>query len=319
MMTYTDIGSKKFMRLRTLVYFILAQLGGSAIAAEPLGVEEIAPGVFAHQGQIALMSKENSGDIANIGFIVGTQAVAVVDTGGSLIEGKAFLASLRQRTDKPIRWVINTHAHPDHTFGNGAFADAGVVFVGHKDLARALALRGPHYVAAFRNTMGPAFDGVTIIAPTLAVDDTMTLDLGGREIVLTAWPVAHSDCDLTVLDTKTGTLFAGDLVFIDHVPIIDGSLLGFLEVTERMAGTKAARVVPGHGPLFGPWPMALSAERAYLRHLTADLRTAIENGATIATAVAAAAQSERPHWRMFDEYHAGNATVGFAELEWAMP
>lgn len=306
------------MLRRTLVAFALARLCCTAVAAEALAVEEIAPGVFAHQGQTALMSEENKGDIANIGFIVGAQAVAVVDTGGSLIEGKALLFSLRQKTDKPIRWVINTHAHPDHTFGNGAFAGAGAVFVGHKNLARALALRGQYYIGAFGKSMGAALEGVTIIAPTLAVDDTMTLDLGGREIVLTAWQVAHSDCDLTVLDKKTGTLFAGDLVFVQHVPIIDGSLLGFREVADRLGEIGAARVVPGHGPLFAPWPAALDDEKAYLAHLTADLRAAIKKGETVAAA-ASAAQSERPRWRLFDEYHARNATAGFAELEWETP
>jgi quinoprotein relay system zinc metallohydrolase 2 len=302
-----------------MVALTLTGMCCAAAMAQPLPIAEIAPGVFVHQGQIALMSEENKGDIANIGFIVGTESVAIVDTGGSMIEGRAFLLALREKTDKPIRWVINTHAHPDHIFGNGAFVGDGVVFAGHRQLAPAIASRGPHYIAAFRKTMGAALDGVTIVAPTLAVDDATTLDLGGRSIVLAAWPTAHSDCDLTVLDPKTGTLFAGDLVFVDHVPIVDGSLLGFLGVVDRLGRISATRVVPGHGPISAPWPAALQAERAYLMELAGDLRAAIRNGATVAAAVASAARNERTHWRMFDEYNAGNATAGFAELEWEKP
>lgn len=306
--------------LQRIILVLASSLCCSAAdAAEMFPLEQIAPGVFAHQGQTALMSMENKGDIANIGFIVGDEAVAVIDTGGSLIGGNAYLAALQEKTSKPIRFVINTHAHPDHVFGNGAFVATGAAFVGHKNLPRALAARGAHYLASFRDAMGSAIDGVTIVAPTLLVDDSMILDLGGREITLQSWRTAHSDCDLTVLDRRTGTLFAGDLLFLTHVPVVDGSVLGFLAAAEQMKKIEASRVVPGHGPLTAPWPAALDAQTAYLGRLTGDLRAAIKKGESVGAAARTAAQSEKPNWRLFDEYNARNATAGFAELEWETP
>lgn len=290
-----------------------------ALAGATFKLDEIAPGVYAHQGETSLMSRENLGGIANIGAIVGDEAVAVVDTGGSLVQGEAFLAALREKTQKPIRYVINTHAHPDHVFGNGAFVGTGATFVGHKNLPRALGARGAHYLAAFRRIMGDALDGVTIVAPTLTVADSTTLDLGGREIALRAWRTAHSEADLTALDAKTSTLFAGDLLFLQHVPVVDGSLLGFLDVADKLAAVKAERVVPGHGPMVAPWPKALDDERAYLTRLTAGLRAAIRKGESVKDAAQNVGAEERGKWSLFDDYHARNVTAGFAELEWEGP
>lgn len=304
-------------RAAALLAVVLAVMRAEAASAFELS--EIAPGVYAHQGQTALMTKENKGDIANIGAIVGDEAVAVVDTGGSVEEGKEFLAALREKTAKPIRYVVNTHAHPDHVFGNAAFLEANAVFVGHKNLPRALAARGEFYRSSFRDALGSLVDEVKIVSPTLTVEERSTLDLGGRVLILQAWRTAHSDCDLTVLDQRTGTLFGGDLVFLRHVPVVDGSLLGFLDVAEKLRKIEARRVVPGHGPLTAPWPAALEAQTNYLQRLTGDLRRAIAQGARVEQATQTAGEAERPNWRLFDDYHRRNAIAGFAELEWENP
>ncbi|CCD84287.1 Putative Metallo-beta-lactamase family protein [Bradyrhizobium sp. ORS 285] len=290
---------------------------GSALCAEQreLAISEIAPGVFVHIGQTALMTADNEGDIANVGFVIGDNAVAVIDTGGSVREGRALLAAIRSRTDKPIRYVINTHAHPDHVFGNAAFQADGTSFVGAKNLSRALALRGPHYIEAFRRLMGAELiDEVRLVAPSIVVEDQMSLDLGGRTLTLKAWSTAHSDCDLTVFDERSRTLFAGDLVFLRHIPVMDGSLRGWIADIGALAGIAADRVVPGHGPV-SPWPLALADERRYLNTLAGDISGLIKAGKPIADA-AGAAGSERDKWELFDDYNARNATAAFSEMEW---
>lgn len=285
------------------------------LAAE-LPVSEVAPGIFVHSGTIALMTRENEGGIANIGFVVGADAVAVIDTGGSLREGEALLAAVRAHASKPIRYVINTHGHPDHVFGNAAFVADGTSFVGHGKLPQALASRGPYYLDNFRRIMGSELiDPVKIVPPTLLVSDTLTLDLGARRLTLRAWPAGHSDSDLTVFDETSRTLFAGDLVFLRHIPVMDGSIRGWLGTIGELEKIPAQRVVPGHGPV-SDWPAALADERRYLTTLLADVRASNKKGEPIRTAADKAAAEERSHWQLFDDYNARNATAAFSEIEW---
>jgi glyoxylase-like metal-dependent hydrolase (beta-lactamase superfamily II) len=215
--------------------------------------------------------------------------------------------------------------HPDHAFGTAAFLGTGPggadpILVGHRRLDRALASRMKGYREANRPAMGAMVDRVERVPTDLVVEGEETLDLGGRRLDVTAWPTAHTDNDLTVWDEATATLlagdllFAGDLVFLGHLPVIDGSLLGWLDVMEGLAAIPAERVVPGHGPASMPWPEALGPQRDYLEGLAHALRARIAAGDDLAAAVEAIPPPEG--WERVDAFHRRNVTAGFAELEW---
>jgi quinoprotein relay system zinc metallohydrolase 2 len=282
-----------------------------------LGLSEIAPGVFVHQGRYELQSPENRGDMANASFVIGNDAVAVIDTLGSARMGTELRNAIRAVTTKPIRYVINTHMHPDHVFGNAAFKQDKPAFVANRKLARGLGSRAERYLAINKQMLGPdAFAGIEIVLPTVNVDDTLSLDLGGRSLVLESQPTAHTDNDLTITDTATATLFLGDLLFSVHVPTLDGSITGWLGLIEDLKQRKVARVVPGHGPNAMELPEAIEPEQRYLAAIASDVRRMIEEGRTIEEATKVAGFEERDAWKLFDQYHVRNVTAAFAELEW---
>lgn len=302
---------------RTVLVGTLLCLVPLAVAGAPLPIEEVAPGIYVHRGHVADFAATNRGDIANLAFVVGDDGVLIVDAGGSEAVGRDWVATIESVTTRPIRWLVLTHVHPDHAFGMGAVVAAGArVIIGHARLARAMAERGPVYAAAMARLVGPAFEGSSMTPPTrtLRAGESLRLDLGGRTVEIRAWPTAHTDTDLTVLDPQTGTLLAGDLVFLERLPVLDGSLLGWLEVLEELAAMPVRRVVPGHGPASAPWPRALAPERRYLTALRQQVRALVQAGVPLAEAPARVPPPVG--WRLVEPFHGRNVTAAYAELEW---
>ncbi len=283
--------------------------------AVPFVLQEPAPGDFVRVGACAEATSQNLDGIANIGFVVGATAVAVIDPGGSLEDGKNLYAALHARTGLPIRYVIMTHAHPDHTFGAEAFLADHPVFVGHWRLPAALANRAAYDHARLAGILG-APDTGNPVSPTLLVHDRLALDLGGRKLVLQAYGAAHSDTDITVLDEGSNTLWAGDLLFVGRMPSLQGNLKGWLTALDQIAAIPAARAIPGHGPASVPWPAGAADERRYLTVLLHDVRAAIAAGKDIDAATDTAAQGERGKWALFDSYNGHNVVVAYKELQW---
>lgn len=286
-------------------------------SAETPMLKEVTSGAFVHQGVHELMLSDNLGHIANIGCIIGDEAIAVIDSGGSALNGQGLREAIREITERPIRYVIATHVHPDHLFGHAAFLHENPTFVGHHKLPDALQARGAFYLDNLKEELGEHAAGTEVVMPDLLVEDEIDLELGNRTLTLKAHPTAHTDNDMTVFDQRSGFLWTGDLLFMDRCPVLDGSLLGWLDLMDRWPDSNINAVVPGHGPVTAPWPDALNAQRQYLARLRDEIRSFLADGGLLEDAVAALAFDDmQKQWQLFEHYHGRNVSAAYAELEW---
>jgi len=283
-------------------------LNDVANAELPFNLTQLTPGVFVHLGQQVSPEAAGHDDIANTGFIVGKTCIAVIDTGGSVDVGRALRAAIRQHSALPICYVINTHVHFDHVLGNAAFADDHVSFVGSATLATEMKRSESFF---FQN-----YGARRVIGPDRLVEKDLTLDLGGRRLSLKAWATAHTDCDLTVVDEKTGTLWAGDLLFRERLPALDGSAKGWLAAIADLESWHVKLTVPGHGTLSRDLPAALAPEQHYLQALVDSIRMDLKKGVSLQSALGEAANTERGTWLLWDEVHPRNVARVYQELEW---
>ena len=298
------------------VWLLAGPLAFAADASAGFNLSELEPGVFVHLGRQLALDVPGHDDIANIGFIVGDKCVAVIDTGGSAAIGRELRAAIGKRTALPVCYVINTHVHVDHVLGNAAFDGDGVSFVGSARLNEAIARSRDFFVKEYAGDLALAPGTRQVIGPDRLVEQELVLDLGARRLQLHAWPTAHTDCDLTVYDAKSGTLWTGDLLFRERLPALDGSVKGWLSVLDTMKGMKVKLAVPGHGPATRDLAAAIVSERRYLQALADGVRGELANAEPVDAAIEHVAAAEKPNWALWDKVHPHNVVRAYQELEW---
>ena len=310
------------VRASLLPLLVAALCTGTAATARndpaTFGIEQVASGVFVHVGKAVALDAPGHDDIANIGFIAGKRCVAVIDTGGSVRIGRALRAAIRRHSSLPVCYVINTHVHVDHVLGNAAFRDDGPRFVGHALLADALIRSRDFFLGNYAADFDAPPTAAEIIGPDIRVPlgTDLTLDLGERALTLHAWPTAHTDCDLTVYDSRSRTIWTGDLLFIQRTPVLDGSVKGWLSAIESLAGTEVRHVIPGHGPVADDLAAALAPERRYLQMLLADVSAEVARGEPLQQAIREPDPVEKANWVLWEQAHRHNIARAYQELEW---
>ena len=309
-----------------ILFFLFSQLIISENKIKPLDVKKIADGVYVHYGKHEnIYEGSNIGDIGNLGFIIGDESIAVIDTGGSHQVGEALKLAIKKISKKPIKYVINTHVHQDHILGNTAFLSEGVIIYGHFNLKRALKERGSQYIRQISEA-GNKIKGTKIIFPHKIIAETspdqvkklsdkITINLGNRKLLLTSYPTAHTYSDASVFDLKTKTFFVGDLVQDERLPTMDGLVKNWIKVLNEIEKVDFKIMVPGHGKIQKD-NTALKKTKTYLQVLYNDVIDALKKDIPVEKVIEIAAESEKDKWVLFDRVNPGNVVRTIIRYEW---
>ena len=286
-------------------------------ASVSFDLEKVADGIYVHYGKQSDSNFKNLGDIANIGFIVGQKSIAVIDTGGTPNIGKTFKQKIKETSNLPISHIIITHAHPDHFFGTEEFYNNDVQIIGHKKLKRALLSNFDFYKnLQFILTGEENIKKSKLILPNTYVEEneSLTIDLGGRKILLKAWKSGHTDNDLSVYDHKT-RVFWSENIFVRRTPSIRASIKGWKRNLEEISKMDIEIIVPGHGKATTKLK-ALEPMNNYFNRILDETRNFHKSNGKLKDAQKKIAKSNRENWLLFDSYHISNVTKAYTELEW---
>jgi len=241
------------MRLKSLfiiVSLLLLTSGAFAVESPQSGLTQIADGVYGYVGQPSGSPFNRFG--ANVGVIIGDDAVLVVDTLTSAREAEQLVADIKKITDKPIRYVVNTHYHLDHALGNNVFDDMGSVIIAHelcRDKMISMELKNlkPEMFG-----LEPDFwEGTRVAAPDITFIREYKINLGNMPVkVIHSGVPSHSAGSVVVVVPERDVIFTGDILFTDFHPYLgEGDFAGWNQTLDLIASMNIKNIIPGHGPL----------------------------------------------------------------------
>lgn len=209
----------------------------------PPRVEELADGVFAY------LQLQGGWGLNNAGFLVGQDAVTLIDTAFTVRRAQAFLEQVRGVTSLPHRTLLNTHHHGDHTYGN--FLVEAATIIGHRRARQEMLATGLSTTKLF--APGTDWGDIRIAPPFVVFEDRLDIYVDDLEVQAHFMGPAHTTNDVVYFLPERRLLFAGDLAFNGGTPfVLMGSVAGSLAAYDRLRSWPVDTVVPGHGPVCDP-------------------------------------------------------------------
>jgi len=301
--------------MKWLIGLVAACTAFSApVFAEPLPfvLKQVGPGVYA-----AIDGPEHKAG-SNAGFVIGDDGVLVVDAFFNLDAARALVAEIRRLTPKPIRYVVNTHYHADHTGGDQALRDAGAIIIAHNNV------RGwvrTNNINLFGDRITPELKAriEALPLPDLTTDKDLTVWLGARKVVVRT-VLGHTGGDLTIAVPDAKVLFTGDMLWRKIAPnLIDGSVKEWMATDAALAAMPDAAhttYVPGHGDVADQSDVKdFNAYLRDLRRLVIDGRKSGLRDEALAQSVAPKLKALHPDWTISDR--AAAAEVRYMDEELA--
>jgi glyoxylase-like metal-dependent hydrolase (beta-lactamase superfamily II) len=278
-------------------------------------IRKLGPGAYAVLGDTGQGSEGRS----NAGFVVTRAGVVVIDALASPAQGQTLLRTIRTITPLPVRWLILTHHHPDHTFGAIVFKRLGAKVIAHPDRRTLASEDGDDAmvsawtgVLGLREMQGFAFADT----PDVPITHDTTLVLGGRTFEIEVPGTAHTPGDLVIWVPDARVLFAGDLLIEDGVAmVVDGSSSGLLAALDRLEALKPAAVMPGHGRIPDDPGALIHLTRCETLALRAKMRDDVQQGVSMSRALASLPPADRDRPVSRNSRVRRNAVRIYAEME----
>lgn len=281
-------------------------------------LRRLAPGVYAVSGDTGRGVEGRP----NAGFVVTPAGVVVIDALASPGEGRVLLRTIRTVTREPVRYLILTHHHPDHTFGAIVFKRAGARVIAHPDRRTLANAEGDDRLASdWTGVMGlQQMRGFAYAdTPDIPVRRDTALIVGGRRIEIVRPGPAHTAGDLMVWLPADRVLFAGDVLVEDGVSMmVDGSSGAMLTALARIDSLAPRVAVPGHGRLATKPATLVAATRCYVLALRDTMRRAVAAGVRMGQAIDRLPPADRDRPVSLHSRLRRNAVRVYSEMEHAL-
>ena len=280
--------------MKIFILFFYLVLFANAFDLKPI---QTAENSYYFYGKEEYFSKENCGDIANASFIITKNYVILIDTGSSKAYGEELKKQIEKITSKPIKYIINTHHHPDHFLGNDAFSSSDIYAT--KFTKEDIEKNGHLYIANLRNLIKDAINGTKIKAPDKILQNK-TLDLDGYKLKVLYFD-GHTQSDIAIYDENTKILYASDLVFYKRTPATPHANINkWIESLKELEKIDYDILVPGHG-IASKTKEPILENIAYLAYLNKTLKESAKKGLDIYEILEKPTPKEFESFTMFKE------------------
>jgi len=272
--------------LRTIVSMLLFALASGALwAGTPVGeykmsAKAVAPGVYAILTPARdFPNPENKGWNSNSAFVVTPDGVLLFDSGSSQTIGEALKQTIAKVTDKPVRWIVNSHGHGDHWLGNAAFRQSDPTIFASETVAARIRNEGEDWIARFNRMTNGATGESTVVVPNTLIRERTEKVLGGVRVAFIPSGDSHSPGDIVAWLPESRVLLTGDVVYSDRMPsTFDAKLQAWIKFLGELESLKPKVVVPGHGSLGDA--ATIRRERELFQDLWAAVKAGFDAGKT---------------------------------------
>ena len=314
---------RKFTRKSFLLAcVVLISFAKSVVAKDDAPVllpapKKISPHVYAWIGPLDGPSKKNQGYRMNMAFVVGDNAVAVLETGYTEAMAEAMLKHIRHITHKPIKAAINCNSQPDRFMGNPAFRRAGIKIIAHAESAKRMAKQSANYASNIERILELKAGSIKIPkAPDILITGKHVIELGGVNVILDNYGPAHTPAQLVAYIAQDHVVYSGDLLYGQRLLAIntDGSVSSWISNFDRLKQIDAKIFIPGHGQP-GPLSEFEFSTRQYLALLYDHMTKMLDSGVDMQDAINRLNQSAFSKLANFELLAGRNASRTYLEVE----